>query len=497
LKRDKNLAYNTALLTASSLTMRFAGMIWQVWLAGRIGEAGIGLFQLILSVNSLAATFAISGIRYTSTRLVSEELGAGRPRGAGDALTRCLLYGALFGLSAGLILFFSAEPLGFLWLGDARTVQPLMILSLGLPLTALSSVMFGYFTATGRVWKSVCIQIGQQLFMMAVTAAFLHGCAVGDIETASFSLTTGGTSADFVGFAALCILFRHDRRHYGNTPSASPEPNMTNRMLNIALPLAGAAYARSGLSTLQHLLVPVGLRSSGLTAQDALAGYGIIQGLALPVVLFPSCVMLAVAELIVPKLTRSQVAGANEDIRAVTADLLQKSMIFSVGTAALLLALGDSLGLILYDSAEAGLYIQIFALIVPVMYMDMVTDGCLKGLGQMMFCMYVNILDAGSSALLVWLTLPWGGLAAYIGVICFTEAFNFVLSIVRLKKISGFRLPPLSVIVTIASAALAASAARLLNMSISAGNGVPALIVSMLFGLGAYCLLIRLCLKRQ
>ena len=138
-------------------------------------------------------------------------------------------------------------------------------------------------------------------------------------------------------------------------------------MLNIALPLAGAAYARSGLSTLQHLLVPIGLRSSGLTARDALAGYGIIQGMALPVVLFPSCVMLAVAELIVPKLTRSQVAGADEDIRVVTVDLLQKSMIFSVGAAALLLALGDSLGIALYNSAEAGLYIQIFALIVPVM----------------------------------------------------------------------------------------------------------------------------------
>ena len=497
MQRDKSLAYNTALLTASSLMMRFAGMVWQVWLVGRIGEAGIGLFQLILSVDSLAVTFAISGIRYTSTRLVSEELGADRPRGAGDALTRCLLYGAFFGLAAGLILLFSAEPLGFLWLGDARTVRPLMVLSLRLPLMALSSVMFGYFTATGRVWKSVCIQIGQQIFMMAVTAGFLHGCAVGDIEKACYSLTAGGTSAELIGFVGLGILFRYDRRRYGNTRTGSPEPNMTNRMLNIALPLAGAAYARSGLSTLQHLLVPVGLRSSGLTARDALAGYGIIQGMALPAVLFPSCVMLAVAELIVPKLTRSQVVGANEDIRTVTVDLLQKSMIFSVGTAALLLALGDSLGLALYDSAEAGLYIQIFALIVPVMYMDMVTDGCLKGLGQMMFCMYVNILDAGSSALLVWLTLPRGGLAAYIGVICFTEVFNFVLSIARLKKIAGFRLPSLSIIVTITSAALAASVARLLNMSINTGNKVPALIISALMGLGAYCLLLRLCLKKE
>lgn len=494
---DKTLARNTALLTASSLAIRLIGMTWQVWLVGRIGEAGIGLFQLILSVNGLAATVAVSGVRFTTTRLVSEELGTGRSHGAGDALRQCLWYGTFFGVAAGLILWITAEPLGFLWLTDARTVLPLKILALGLPAAALTSVMYGYFTATGRVWKSVCIQIFQQLFMIGITAALLSGCAIGNMEQACFCLTAGGTAADIAGLLALSVLFILDRRRYGNVPTQKPTSIMTNRMLNIALPLAFAAYARSGFSTLQHLLVPVGLRSSGLAAQDALASYGIIQGMALPVVLFPSCVMLAVAELIVPKLTRSQVTGADDDIRSVTADLLQDAMIFSVGTAAILLALGDTLGLVLYGSAEAGYYIQLFALIVPVMYMDMITDGCLKGLGQMMFSMVVNILDAGSSALLVWLLLPTGGITAYIGTICFTEILNFVLSIWRLKKISGFRIAWRTVAATLGSAAVAAVVLRVLNIINGAGNTVPALVCTVLLGIEIYWLGIRLLLRRQ
>ena len=71
----KKLVYNTFLLTATSLLMSCIGMAFQVWLVGRIGSAGIGLYQLTLSVTNLMATFAISGIRFAATRLISEELG--------------------------------------------------------------------------------------------------------------------------------------------------------------------------------------------------------------------------------------------------------------------------------------------------------------------------------------------------------------------------------------------------------------------------------------
>lgn len=483
--RDKKLALNTALLTASGLVMRFVGMIWQIWLVGRIGEAGIGLFQLVVSVSTLAATVAVSGIRYTTTRLVSEENGHGQPSGAAQALSVCLLYGLFFGLAAGLILMLLAEPLGFLWLEDARTVKPLMLLSLEMPLMGITSVMYGYFTAVGRVWKGVVVSVSQQLVTIAVTAALLINCPEGNLEYACLAITAGQLAgAGFEGLILTVIYIAdklsHGIRRAGCTISLS---TMTNRMLSIALPLAAAAYARSGLSTLQHLLVPRGLRASGLASAAALAGYGIIQGMALPAVLFPSCVMLAVAELIVPKLTEQQVQGKKLRIRSVTENILEKGLMFSALTAALFFALGRPLGLALYDSLDAGKYIQLFALIVPIMYLDMLADGCLKGLGEMMFCMYVNIADAGLSALLVWLLLPHWGLPAYIFVICFTEIFNFLLSIWRLYKLVRFPLFWKRIGRILVSAALAGVCAHFLCNATSAGNGVPALIFSALAGM--------------
>ena len=486
--QDRKLAVNTALLTVSGLVMRFVGMIWQVWLVGRIGEAGIGLFQLVMSVNALAITVAISGARYCVTRLVSEENGVGRPHGAAQALGDCTLYGLFFGLAAGLILMLTAEPLGFLWLADARTVRPLMLLALTMPLTGVDSVMHGYFTAVGRVWKSVIVSVVQQIVTIFVTAILLLAAPVGNLEAACLVITGGALLGECFGILALGAVYLADRRRYGirRDKTLPPVPGMTNRMLNVALPLAVASYARSGLSTLQHLLVPRGLRASGLTADSALAGYGVIQGMALPVVLFPSCLMLAVAELIVPKLTEKQIQGKSDSIRAVTGDVIFKGFLFSAIAMSVFLALGDSLGQALYDSTDAGTYIRLFAFIVPVMYLDMVTDGCLKGLGEMMFCMYVNIADVGLSALMVWLLLPRWGLAAYIFVICFTEIFNFILSMWRLKKVSDFVFPWRRAGKVTVWAALSGIAAWGLNGAISAGNGVPALIISMIVGLALY-----------
>jgi stage V sporulation protein B len=112
MSRVKAMLKNTILLTGTSLLMRTVGISFQVYLTKRIGASGIGLFQLIMSVSMLAATFALSGIRFATTRLVSEELGKGNPGGIKKAVVRCLVYALAFGSAAMAALYFNAEIIG-------------------------------------------------------------------------------------------------------------------------------------------------------------------------------------------------------------------------------------------------------------------------------------------------------------------------------------------------------------------------------------------------
>lgn len=428
----KRLIVNTALMTSASLIMRCIAMGFQGYLSGKIGAAGIGLYQLVMSVELLASTFAISGIRFAVTRLVSEELGMGRAGGVHGAMVRSALYALIFGSAAMLLLTRFAEPVGFLWIGDARTVMSLRILAFGLPCLALSSVISGYFTACGRIWKPSLVHLIEQCAVVVFVALFLERAPEGDIELSCAAVCAGVTASDMLSLALMLAFYLGDRRKYGSRTGENIR--LTGRMLSVALPLAVSAYARSALSTLEHLLVPRGFRKSGLSADAALAGYGVIQGMAMPVLSFPSCLLSSLAENVIPELTGAQVRGEREKIRREVRSLLTMSLLFAIAVAFALFVTSDFIGSALFASSEAGKYIRLLAPLIPAMYVDMVVDGCLKGLGQQVWSMGINILDAGLGVLLVYTLLPIGALDAYIGIIYFNELLNLALSAARLRR---------------------------------------------------------------
>ena len=434
----KRLIMNTALLTGSSLAMSAISMAFQVWLAGRIGSAGIGLYQLVLSVAFLCTTFAVSGIRFAATRLVSEELGHERSWSVAAAMRRCFAYSLFFGLSAMAVLFSFAEPVGFLWIGDARTVKSLKLIAFSMPFLSLSSVMSGYFTACGRVWKPTVVHLGEQLITIGFVAYFLAHSPAGDIEKNCAAVMLGNVCGDVISFVCMLLFYltdRHSVRDY-----SAQKLKLTSRMLKVALPLAVSAYARSALSTLEHLLVPRGLKAAGFSADRALSGYGVIQGMVLPIVSFPACILMALAELIIPELTEAQVRGNDGDISKTVSSLIKKGLGYSSAVALVLFVFADKLGVRIYSSPEAGDYLRLLAPLIPIMYTDMVADGCLKGLGQQLWCMGINILDALLGVLLVWQVLPVFALKGYICIIYFNECLNFALSIMRLRKVTNIRL---------------------------------------------------------
>ena len=434
----KRLIMNTALLTGSSLAMSAISMAFQVWLAARIGSAGIGLYQLVLSVAFLCTTFAVSGIRFAATRLVSEELGHERSWSVAAAMRRCFAYSLFFGLSALTVLWSFAEPIGFLWIGDARTVRSLKLIAFSMPFMSLSSVMSGYFTACGRVWKPTVVHLGEQLITIGFVAFFLTHSPAGDIEKNCAAVMLGNVCGDAISFVCMLLFYltdRHSVRDY-----SAQKLKLTSRMLKVALPLAVSAYARTALSTLEHLLVPRGLKAAGFSANRALSGYGVIQGMVLPILSFPACILMALAELIIPELTEAQVRGNEGDISKTVSSLIKKGLGYSSAVALVLFIFADKLGVRIYSSPEAGDYLRLLAPLIPIMYTDMVADGCLKGLGQQLWCMGINLLDALLGVLLVWQVLPVFALKGYICIIYFNECLNFALSIMRLGKVTKIRL---------------------------------------------------------
>lgn len=432
------MIFNTLLLTAAAMLMRAIGVSFQVYLSNKIGTAGIGLFQLVGSVHALALTVAISGIRFTTTRLVSEELGLQRPGGVHRVLRHCIIYSLTFGAAACLLLYFGAEYIGNVWIGDSRTVLSLRLLSISLPFSAVMSVMGGYFTAVQRVVKTASVQLAENLIRIAAIIVFLSLCPESNLEYACASVVAGGTVGGVAALLMMTVLFVYDKRRL--TGRGDKTPRLTRRLFSISAPLSLSTYARSALSTLEHMLVPRGLRKSGAVGDSALNLYGVIHGMVFPVLTFPAALFSSLSELIVPELTENQVAGNTKRIEYLVNRIFSMCIIFSAAVTGMFAFFHQEFGLLLYHDSQAGTYILILSFLMPVIYMDSVTDGMLKGLGQQLHSMAYNVADSLISVVLVYLLLPVYAIKAYIFIIYFTECFNFFLSIGRISKVTQLHL---------------------------------------------------------
>ncbi|MDD4774365.1 MAG: oligosaccharide flippase family protein [Eubacteriales bacterium] len=434
MKRIRTFALNVALLTITSLVMRSIAVGFNVYISGKLGDAGMGLFTLVMSVYGFSVTLALSGVNLAATRLTAEAAGHESDISVRVGMRRCLTYGASFGLLSGTLLFTLAEPIGLKLLNDARTLDSLRILAFSLPFVSISSAVSGYFTAVRRVAKSSSSQVVGQLVRIMATAWLLSVFLPSGIGYACFAVSAGAVISETVTFVYIYILYRHDLKNHYNGPGAL-EKNITHRLFGIAIPVALTTYVRSGLLTVEHLLIPVGLRKHGDSGERSLATYGVLHGMVFPIVLFPMSFLSAFAGMLVPELAEAKARGNFPRINGIASRVYQISLLFAVGIAGYMMSFSVDLGYAIYNNGEAAEFIRIMAPLIPVMYIDHITDGMLKGLGEQLYIMRVNIFDASLSCLLVWIVLPMAGIKGYVAIIFIAEIINTALSIARLLTI--------------------------------------------------------------
>lgn len=450
--------YNGLLLTAVGLAVRSVSMAFNSYLTRVIGAEGIGVFTLIMTVYSFAVTFATSGISLTVTRLVASAIGDGREGSVRKIMRHACVYALVFSLSASLILFFFAEYFGMGALGDVRTVVPLRILSLSLPAIALTSVFGGYFVGVRRVSRNAVVQVLGQVFKISVTLFFVLRYAGGGVADACIALCLSTVSTELLVFLVGLLQFVYDRHRTRVKQNGSAA---FSDVASMALPIAVSAYIRSALLTLEHVLIPQRLRRGGSDLSESLSAYGMLHGMALPILTFPMAPLSSFSGLLVPEFAESLASGQGERMRRIADEALNLTLCYSAVAAVFLYVFSEELGFVIYDSYGAGSYIAFMAPVVPIMYLDHVTDSMLKGIGEQVYSMWVNISDSLLSVILVYVLIPVMGISGYAVVIILMEAFNFALSAVRLRKTVRFRIDLMrSFLLPFASSFIAASLCR-------------------------------------
>ena len=235
------------------------------------------------------------------------------------------------------------------------------------------------------------------------------------------------------------MLYRLDIKKH-NIKISKKSPPVLKRLLGISLPVAFSAYIRSALRTAEHILIPKGLKSYGASSDNSLALYGVIHGMVMPILLFPSSFLSAFSNLLIPEITECQKLKKNNQIKRIMKKVYSTTFVFSVGVCGIFWAFSRELGMAIYNSPDAASYIKLLAPLTVAMYIDSVTDAILKGIGEQVYSMRVNIVDSALSVLLTLILIPRYGIGGYIAVIFISELINTFLSLARLIYITDFKI---------------------------------------------------------
>lgn len=465
--RQQQFVKNAATMTATALVLRAIGIFFRIYLSAQIGAEGMGLYQLIFSIYVLASTFASSGICTAVARLITDELVCGTSHSVRRILTRAVTLSALIGVFSAALIYFAASPISSYFLKDMRAVPSLKVLGVSLPFMGATSCLRGYFMARRKTVLPSVAQIIEQISRILFIIVFLQLFAGGGAAYTCFAVILGDSFAEIVSCMVMSGGYLADKRHIRMLqPTATavlrPKHGVLYRILAIAAPITAGRYLNSALRTVENILVPNKLTVYSGSASRSLAQFGMLKGMALPLLFFPASFLSSLSTLLIPELSEAHTLGQKNKVNRAVSAALQLTLFISILLGGLFTVFSYDLGTILYGSQDVGFLLRVLAPLMPVMYLESIVDGMLKGLNQQVSSLWYSILDSGSRILLILMLVPQKGMEGFLFIMVLSNLLTSYLNLHRLLKVTGITMrwgqwllkPALAVSLSAASAVL-------------------------------------------
>lgn len=465
------------ILTAVSLFLRVTNIGYRSFLSQKIGAEGMGLYQLIFSIFMLAVTLSTSGISLAVTRMVSGAIIAGKRNSIRSIVSKCFAFCLTLSLTISLIFFLFAEIAAEILLGNAAAANCLRILAVGLPFMSVCTCLKGYFLAVDESVSSALSDAMEQILTIVVTVILFWYFAPQSIELACLAAMISSTVGEMTSFTCGWIAYRRSLRR--NTPKEKVKgKGVLHGMTHIALPCTLSSAARSLLNTGENLLIPKQLQKFGLNYSASMAQYGLLQGMTMPMLFFPSSFLFSFASLLIPKISKEREQNHKKAVAHITGKAISSAIVFGLFFAAIFITFGESWGTAFYNNNEAGIYLRVLAPIVPLIYLDVVVDNLLKGMDEQLHSMKFNVADSLIRVILVICLMRFFGMESYIGILFFSTIFNASLSLGRLIKVTKVKIYPVSqILLPILAAVLSVFTSNMLLEYITITNGLILVLV--------------------
>lgn len=312
-------------------------------------------------------------------------------------------------------------------------------MALSLPFTSLVTSLSGYFTGVRRVSKTSFSRALSMILQVVLTCYFLYILPYSDLSIVCTYLILATTIASIFEFILTYILYLLDRRKILSINTTPQGENYLRKILRIAFPVAITSYIRSGLSTLKQLLIPFSLEKHSVACDEALSQYGLINGMTMPIIMFPCIIITSCANLLIPEFARYNIKKDFARMNQVIVFIFKLTSFFSICVIGVFLTFTEEICYLIYNSLNISTFLVLLSPLVIFIYLDKVIDAMLRGLDKQVGVMFCNIFDLFSTIILIYTLVPIYGIYGYIAIIAISEVLNFTISLIQLYRVTKFK----------------------------------------------------------
>lgn len=428
------------ILTLMSFALRGMGMVFRVYLTDIMGAAGIGLYQLIMSVYSVFATFATSGFTVAVSRLAAERLtDDGNRKGSVRVLASSSLLALAVGGAAAAVLYGGADYMASDFVGEQGAASSLRVLALSMPFMALSACLKGYFIAVGQIYKPTVASLFEQCAKIAVTVLVFRTVNGKDATPASLceGALAGITAGECFSFAFLFVLYVFFSGSKGRGRVKESLFTSARGVASVTLPIAASAYVTNILHGVESVLLPERFARHGGSREEALACFGAIRGMSIPLLFFPYAFLGALLSIQVPAVSRLCAKGDLEGRDRLIGRIMERTMVFGTLCGGFFFVFAEEMALGLYGNTDCVSSLRMLALVTPFMYMETMADGLLKTIGEQRRTLVYSVVNSLFRIVAVLIYIPYSGSMGYLWLLMVSNTLSFLLCLGRLKRLCG------------------------------------------------------------
>ena len=424
--RNRTFIKGTLILTLTGLLSRVIGFFYRIYLSRLFGEEGMGIYQLLSPVLALSFSLCAAGIQTAISKYVAASVAKGNRKDSYRYLFTGLFLSLLLSVPCMLLLLMFSDFVAVHFLLEARTASMLRIIALSIPAGAVHSCINGYYYGIKKTMLPSSTQLIEQFmrFFCVLAADFLarRSHTVPHINAAVAGLVVGECAAMLISL--LAIYFRFYREEAGAGKSSLPCPNAggfgisrfhaVKDLLVLAFPLTVSRIVVNLLQSVEAVAIPSRLCRYGYDSVTALSVYGVLTGMALPLLFFPNALTGSMSLLLLPMVSEADARGNTDAVKNTTLKTIYSCLLLGAACTLFFFLSGPFLGRFLFHSELAGRYIRSLSLLCPFLYLCTTLSGILHGLGKAVSVFFVNVFSLSLRLLFVFFLIPAFGIDCYI-----------------------------------------------------------------------------------